>query len=117
MWQSVREALAGSSENKGIALPTVNVSITEVVQPEPLVIVYDIMVVPGASPLTTPVALIVAAPILLLLHIPPIIELERVTVEPAHTVDPPIIALVTGSEFTVSIAVTVTLHPPPPATV
>jgi hypothetical protein len=66
------------------------------------------VVVPAATPVTTPeVALIVATVTLLLLHVPPVVASLSVSVEPAHTPATPDIA--EGALFTVTTLVT--LHP------
>ena len=46
---------------------------------------------PGAMPVTTPLVLIVAIDILLLLQVPPLAESLRVVADPAHTVATPVI--------------------------
>jgi hypothetical protein len=64
---------------------------------------------PALTPVTTPVDETVASPILLLLHVPPVVVLARVVVEPTHTFTVPVIAA--GAAFTV-IGNTA-LQPPP----
>lgn len=66
-----------------------------------LVNVYDTIVVPATSPLTTPVLLIVAAVGLVLLHTPPVLVVLSVVVLPTHTCAVPVIVL--GSAFTVIV--------------
>ena len=63
--------------------------------------------VPAATPVTMPDVPIVATPVLLLAHVPPLVVEDRVVVDPAHTEVVPVIAA--GSAFTVTIAVL--LHP------
>ena len=63
--------------------------------------------VPAATPVTMPDVPIVATPVLLLAHVPPLVIEDRVVVDPAHTVVVPVIAA--GSAFTVTVAVL--LHP------
>ena len=48
--------------------------------------------VPAATPVTTPELLTVAVPVLLLVHVPPVEVSVRLTVEPTHTSDVPVIA-------------------------
>jgi hypothetical protein len=78
------------------------VTTTDLVQA--LVAVYTMLDVPAARPVTTPVALIVPAAGLLLLHVPPGVVLARVVVAPTTVCAPPVIALgnartVTGSSL------------------
>ena len=63
--------------------------------------------VPAATPVTIPDVPIVATPVLLLAHVPPLVVEDRVVVDPAHTEVVPVIAA--GSAFTVTVAVL--LHP------
>ena len=58
---------------------------------------------PAATPVTTPDVEIVATPVLLLVHRPPVDVLLNVVVEPAHTTIVPVMAA--GSGCTVSTAV------------
>ena len=61
--------------------------------PHAPVTIYDITVVPAASPLTTAVLLpMVAMAILLLAHTPPGDASVNVAVAPVHTVNVPVIA-------------------------
>ena len=57
---------------------------------------------PAVIPATTPVALTLAMAALLLLHVPPVVALVNVMVEPAHTVDGPLMMPAVGVRFTVS---------------
>jgi hypothetical protein len=61
------------------------------------------VVVPAPTPVTTPVvaSAIVAAPVLVLLHVPPAVVFVRVVVADAHTVAVPDIALSAGAFSTV----------------
>ena len=63
------------------------------------------VVVPGAIPVTTPVALIVATPVLTLLHIPPGVPSLRLVVAVGHTVKVPVIVPALGVALTVTTAV------------
>jgi hypothetical protein len=73
----------------------------EVVQPEPRA--YVIVVVPAATPVTTPDASIVAFAGVPLVHVPPVVTLFNVVVRPSQTVSVPVI--VAGSALTVTVAV------------
>ena len=64
--------------------------------------VYEILSVPVAKPVTTPPVPTVASVLLLLLHVPPVVVLPNVVVNPAQTVGVPVIPegnvfIVTGS--------------------
>ena len=65
------------------------------------------VVVPLATPVTTPVTLMVAMPGLTLLHTPPAspVASARVMFAVGHTTSPPVIAPAFGSGFTVTAAV------------
>ena len=59
------------------------------------------MVVPEATPVTTPVlASTVATPVLLDVHTPPVVALLNAVVEPTHTSVVPLIAATTGNGVT-----------------
>jgi hypothetical protein len=75
---------------------------TTAVVMQPLPIVYVIVVVPGATPVTTPVpALTVATDVLLLVHETAVaVALLRFVVEPGHMASVPVIA--DGDAFTVT---------------
>lgn len=72
------------------------------VLPHPFVTVYEIVVVPVATPLTTPELLTVATDGVTLVHAPPDVLLARVTVAPWQTVVLPVIALTVGKSETVT---------------
>ena len=78
-------------------------TVNTVVVEQPVVNVYVITVVPGATPVTTPVVEpTVAIPGVPLLHVP-LPELVNVRVKPTHTLAVPLIA--PGFEFTVTTVV------------
>jgi hypothetical protein len=77
-------------------------TVTAAVAEQPLA-VYEIVVVPAVTPVTTPLPSTVAVPVVLLIHEPPAVVLERVVVVPAHTLVVPIMAGTAG--FTVIILV------------
>ena len=80
---------------------------SKVAEHEPTV--YEIVVLPAASPDTRPVpAPTVAVIVLLLLQFPPAVASVRFVADPAHIDDIPVIE--TGVKFTVKVVVT--LHPP-----
>lgn len=66
------------------------------------------VVVPADIPLTMPVLLTVAIPVVLLLHRPPIVAFVNDVVPPAHTVEIPVIVPATGNAFTVAVVVATT---------
>ena len=71
--------------------------------------VYDMVTVPAATPVTTPVdEPTVAKPVLLLLHVPPVVAQASVVVAPSHTVSVPVI----GNGFTLTFIVVVALVEP-----
>ena len=67
--------------------------------------------VPPVTPVTTPVVSVVAMDISELLQTPPVVASVRLMVLPGHTVVRPLIALITGSAFTVSTMFTVVVQP------
>jgi len=85
---------------------TFTTSVTVAV-PQLLVTVYDIVVKPDETPVTTPVALMVAAAGLLLLHTPPDTASVRVMFRPMHTLAGPLMVPPTGEGFTVTALVAV----------
>ena len=80
-----------------VALFTVIFLVTVVV-PQLLATAYEIVAVPVATPVTTPLLFTVAALVLLLLQVPPPVASVSVVVLPAHTVADPLIAGTTGKE-------------------
>ena len=60
--------------------------------------------VPAATPVTTPVVLIVATEVLLLLHVPPAVASVKLVVNPIHTDAVPV--MVAGKGLTVAVVVT-----------
>ncbi len=74
--------------------------------------VYVMVAVPTAIPVTTPEeAFTLAIKVLLLLHVPPVMESVSVVDAPKHTCVLPKIAGITGTETTVSGIVTLAGHP------
>lgn len=69
--------------------------------PQPLETVYEIVTVPGLTPVTVPELLTVAKAVLLLLHVPPLPDPLRLSVAPWHTLPPPVIVPADGSGLTV----------------
>ena len=60
--------------------------------------------VPADTPVTTPVELMVAIAVLLLLHIPPELVSNKLMVEPTQTVEGPVIgAIVVDTPVTVKV--------------
>ena len=76
------------------------------------VTVYVIVVLPAATPVTTPVdASTVAVAVLLELQTPPAVALVSVVVEPTHTPVVPLIAATTGNPLIVTAVVTELVQP------
>jgi hypothetical protein len=95
----------------GIAFTVTDLD-TDDVQPLPLVTVYVIVVVPAATPVTTPVdALTVAVAVFAVDHTPPVVVLANVVVAPAHTEVVPVIAATVGNALIVTVVVTERTHP------
>jgi hypothetical protein len=84
--------------------------------PQLPVTVYDIVVVPDATPVTTPDALTVATDAEEELHTPPPAVLARAVVDPAQTVAVPVMVPAEGAALTVIVCVAVAV-PPLPETV
>jgi hypothetical protein len=78
--------------------------VTGVLLEQPVSTVYVIVSIPGVTPLITPVpAGTVAIPVLLLLHVPPVVPSIKVAVEPVHATLVPL--MTDGSALTVTIVV------------
>jgi hypothetical protein len=93
---------------------TVTTVVADAEHPKPLVTLYDIVDVPIATPDTIPdVVPTVATAGVLLLHVPPVVALDSVVVEPAQTFNVPVIAATVGLAFTDTTAVTVAVQPKP----
>ena len=71
--------------------------------PQLFVTVYDIVVVPAATPDTIPDVPTVALAVLVLLHVPPAAASVSVTLLPIHTADGPDIVPATADGLTVTI--------------
>jgi hypothetical protein len=69
------------------------------------------VVLPAATPVTTPLASIVAVAVLALDHTPPVVALDNVVVEPAHTDVVPVIAATVGNALIVTVVVTALVQP------
>jgi hypothetical protein len=67
------------------------------------------VVVPGTSTVSTPVVVIVATVVTVLLHVPPPVRSVRVVVVPGHRLALP--DIIPGSGLTVTIVVTVQPEP------
>jgi hypothetical protein len=66
-----------------------------------------IIAVPAATPVTTPVELMVATPVLLLLHVPPGVISDKLVVRPTQTLSVPVIA----AGFGLTVMITVAIQP------
>jgi hypothetical protein len=73
--------------------------------PQLFVTVYDIIAVPAAMPVTTPLVLTVAIPAAPVLQVPPLAKLLNEVVLPAQIVAVPVIVPASGSGLTVTICV------------
>ena len=70
------------------------------------------VVLPAATPVTTPVdALTVAVAVLLDVHTPEAVALVKVVVDPAHALVVPVMAATTGKALIVTVAVTELVQP------
>jgi hypothetical protein len=98
-------------ETEGV-VNTVSVAKAILVQPKPLVTLYNIDEVPAEIPVTTPVALMVATDVLLLNHVPPLVALESVVVAPIHSWVVPVIALTDGAGLIVTFIVVLAVVEP-----
>ena len=63
------------------------------------------MAFPAATPVTTPVELIVAVPEALLVQIPPVVVLVKVFDPPIHVLKVPVIAFIVGMLVTVELGI------------
>ena len=83
---------------------TVTANVVEAV-PQPVVTVYIMVEFPGATPVTTPVVgFIVATAVVPLDQVPPEALLLSIVVDPAHTVEAPLMVPAFASGLTVMVA-------------
>ena len=75
---------------------TVTVSVSK----QPFAVTYEMVVVPAAIPVTTPVASMVPAAVLLLVHVPPAVVFASAVVWPIQTVGVPV--MIAGDAITVT---------------
>ena len=66
---------------------------------------------PALTAVTNPVALIVANALLLLLQTPPTVVFVNCVVDPAQTIDVPVIGFTNGNGFIVTVVVTELVQP------
>ena len=66
---------------------------------------------PAATPVTTPVELIVAVAVLAVDHTPPVVVEASAVVAPAHTDVVPVMAATTGKLLIVTVVVTALVQP------
>ena len=91
---------------------TVTVVLTESLQPLAFVTIYFITEVPAATGVTIPVEeLMVATPVVALLHTPLAVALLNVAVEPIQILVVPVIGFITGKAFTVAVTLLVAVQP------
>lgn len=76
--------------------PTVTVRVVK----QPAATKYVIVAVPLATPVTTPELFTVATPVLLLLHVPPLTECDKLVVEPIHKLEVPEMPASTSTDTT-----------------
>ena len=69
------------------------------------------VVKPTVTPDNTPVAFTVTTALLAEDQVPPVVELAKMVVEPAHTVVAPVMASITGSALTTNGELTVVTQP------
>ena len=67
--------------------------------------------VPAFTPVTSPAASAVAVATSLLLHVPPVVEEDKVVVAPTQTEVIPVIGSTTGNGFTETSIVAIPIHP------
>ena len=80
-------------------------TVTVVVTKQPAAIVYVIVAVPPATPVTIPETVpTVALAVLLLLHVPPVTASVNVEVDPAHIITVPLIAVGVWLIVTIDVA-------------
>ena len=84
------------------------VSIVVAAQPVALVM-YEIIAVPAAPPVTVPVAPTIAILVALLLHVPPVVASANVMVDPIHKAVAPV--MINSDGLTAMILVTVQPEP------
>jgi hypothetical protein len=72
---------------------------------EPQPVEYVIVRAPAATPVTTPPAVIVARPVLLLLQVPPELVVVKVAVLPTHNGEVPVIVPDVLASVTVVVAI------------
>ena len=90
---------------------TVFIIVAVLLQPVlPSVIVYPIVAVPAAMPVTTPPAT-VAVPGALLLQVPPVAASVSVVVEPAHSLAVPVIGATAGPASVVHVTELAAVQP------
>ena len=97
----------GQSVEAPVIVPADGAAATTIVRvavavPQVLVTEYVIVAVPTAIPVTIPEALIVAIEGAELDHVPPVVVLVNVVVEPAQTVDAPVIVPADGPLITIT---------------
>lgn len=100
------------AETTGIPL-TVTVVFTVVLQLFPSVTWYEITEPPGDTPVTTPLLLMLATVVLLLLQTPGTVESDKVVVALTQTFVVPVIGATTGFGFTVRVNVEELVQPFP----
>ena len=94
----------------GIAL-TVIEELTDAVHPLASVTVYVKVVEPAATPVTTPLELIVAVAVFAVDHTPPPVAFVKVVVAPAQTAVAPLIVPAVGNALIVTVSVTALVQP------
>jgi len=90
--------------------PMIVIVFVAVAVPQLLLTVYTAVSSPAVTPLTIPVAPMVAL-LFVMLHTPPTVAFARVMVPPAHTLPGPLIVSTVGVVVTVSLMLTVVVQP------
>jgi hypothetical protein len=70
------------------------ITVTTAVLRQPPASVYDMVVVPALTPVTTPLVLMVAVPVAELVQVPPVVALPRLVVLPMQVVSVPVIGVI-----------------------
>jgi len=99
------EQIAVTPDIAGVAAFTV--TIVEVEQPREVNVITDVatLLLPETTPVTTPEEFTVAVPVLLLLHVPPVVVSPKAVVAPWHTFVMPVIDAGTGLTVTMVVRV------------
>ena len=88
-----------------VIVPGLAFTLTTTVARHPVDNVYDMVAVPAETAVTRPEPSMAATPVLLLVHVPPLVAFASVVVRPLQTLVLPV--MTAGTAFTVSVVVAV----------